>query len=436
MMERSPARLYLNSHLWDFLLCFAASFGLALNTFSCFNMEGTLADSTMITALTVFICCALAFLSGYNRRTLLVTIPIYILAAVLTVAYLNGIDALAPVFSGANSSLLFWPLVIVSSLFVYLCSRTAAGCRVMLAAGGIFMASCRFLLYPVNTPGYVLYMAAAASLLPYRVYYRGVMRAAAGNVSFPRYFVQSFAMTAMAFALALGVFAAVIRPLNLPVADLKLITKLISLEIVDKTGIFSKRQLTNPNLLTDRINDLTELVRQQVNEDMEPREDNRQEEKEQKNTLRNTEAISYNKRSYSWLWILLPALALAAAAPVAAKKLLRRRKYNLIMALPREEAVLRLFVCFTSRMRLAGFSKPELLSWGEFARENSPRLNRAFGDSSPFSDLAGTYQRILYGCIDASEREWETFREFFSGFYVNLRREMGTFRYLLNWFAL
>lgn len=346
----------------------------------------------------------------------------------------------------AESAFLFALIELIAALLVFLLGRSRAGIAALFLAGSWLCAGCRFLQFPAPAWCISVFLAAAAALFLLRVCEVGAARSELGGEVRAGHILQPLLLAAAALAAAVGLYFGVIAPLHPPARDLKLITELRSMELLQVLGVATTETMLDPEQSSDAPPEETERSDKR-GDDPSDAPDGQDDtlpdtQPEPGETLAETissalreaaEAVRYDGalRSRLWLLLLLPA---ALAAAYALRFAHRRRWRRRIRALPREEAVRRYYGFFLSRLARAGLKRPPERTLREYAADCRVRLEPFEACGVPFAELTAVYERVVYGGGSAGEEELVRFERFFDGFYPALRRELGAVRYYLRAF--
>ena len=130
-------------------------------------------------------------------------------------------------------------------------------------------------------------------------------------------------------------------------------------------------------------------------------------------------------------------MILVAAAPFAVKFWLRKRHRAKIEAMPPAIGTAYLYHYFLRKFSLVHIARPQTATVLEYARDNARELRHFNTESGvDFSDLSGIYNRMVYGQIDPTAREYDLFKEYYDSFCPNIRRRMGKLRYAVHFWIL
>lgn len=429
---------YRKYKVWDILLCMAISLGLTLNLLSGFQIDDIVPQRLPLLAGVTVVVILLSFAAAQNKRTVLVGViaGIAALAAVIVVSrrqqwFLNDAQSTMQILVCVAA---------VTSLLVFLGSRSRIGIFIILLLGNVIQAGAAFLEFPVNLPGYLVFLGATGMLLFYRVYLKGIRSSQSGTVRFGQFMVQNFCICMAALVLAGGVYAGIVKPLNPPTRELKLIQKLMSFEMLEKIGVSTTVTLPDPNQQSTQQDPEDSLTTDQREEtqpdgmgaDMEtPQPEEPQNEpdqmEDQQDSVGEAMAVSYEKKSHWYLYVLLAAVILFLL--LYRKKWIRKRWLAAMEQRSRKDAVKRFYAYFLYGFAYAGYRKAEGLTLDEYICLNQEVWSAFAVNDVTVQALNAVYQKVYYGQMEPSEQEYEMFRTFYAAFHKNLCTVMGRWNY-------
>ena len=431
-------RRYLRSALWEYPLCVLCSAALARTLFQGFYLPEDLSGSPLLTALLALALQAAFLLFGYSRRTVVLGIVCWIAALAALLLWARSAPAGIPLWLLLNA---------VPSAAVYLLSRSRVGGWVLLLLGILVCAAAAFLEYALSPLPLLIFLWAGICLLGCRAYRRSVLTGSAAKTSFPAAFLTSAVACALALSLAAGCYAAVIRPLNPPTRELKLLTRLVSLEVLERIGVSSQVHIFDEDRFSDqtgeedRISPLEgEEPRQGPDETLpqslppQAGEENRPEEGNGPDGL-EAQAISYLDKPI--LPILLPiVVVLAVVGAVQLKRLSRKLWRRRTEDLPPGEQAERLYTAMVAKFRRLKLPVPGPDTPYEYARRVDTALTRLLGREHGFDALTEAVVRARYGGLAPDLETLERCWRFWEQFYPRCRRGLGAFQYARLFFFL
>lgn len=428
---------YFKQKLADWLLCTAISVSLIPSICSGFVLTDPWSRS-----IAVILVCSLLLqlcftLLSRSKATIWLGIGI---GGALAVAVFVWMRAAKPLSGGADNSLMIFALIqVLVPLLVYLLGRSRWGIAALFLTGTLICAGCHFLQYPA--PDWCLYpfLGGTAALFFLRVYTVSVRKSELEQGGAHGYARQVLALCAVALAAAVGLYAAVIAPLQPPTRELKLISELRSMELLQVLGVSSTEIILDPDLTADVP--LEELETDQDTPDEEPEEPQIPDEPEEpfseaiSSALEQAaDAIRYDETVCSRLWLLLLIPAAVIAAYVL-RYLDRRHWHRRVCALPPESAVVNYYHFFLSRLGRAGLKKQSGQTLREFASHITAQTEPFDACGVSFRSLTEIYEAVIYGRHAVSDGELRGFEQFYDAFYPALRRETGRLKYYLKAFC-
>lgn len=436
---------YWRYRCWDWILCVLVSAGLSRNVLSGFELEESVIRIPVLflSAGVVLLFCLLAAVS---RKTAAAGITAALAGVTALIVYCRKTGIL--IHDRENSVQIFYIVIIVVSLAVFLLCRTAAGTAVLFLAGNMVQAGAAFLQFPCSLRAYVLFLAGMGMMMFYRVYVNAVLHAHTGKIRFAGFMIQNVSVCLASMLLASGIFVGIIRPLDPPVHDLKLIQKLMSFEVLEKIGVSSVLEQVDKDKLSDDTPE-DRLATDQLKD-----EEDAEAESEKSGAfmgngrgilagnfldsaadrVEEAKAIAYHAINY-WYLYLLAAVILVFLA-VLLKRLQRKKWLDQINGLTKEEAVLNLYAFFLYGLSKAGCIRESGLTLNEFRTVKTEKLNRFSQEPADFEQLTNIYQKVYYGRQKITEEEYRKFQIYYSGFHKNICREAGKLRYLILYFQL
>jgi hypothetical protein len=415
---------YIREYFGDFILCILIGTGLALNVFAGYEMTDPWSSHLWAVAGIVSAVMALLFVAYYKRTLLVISFITEAVALIAAIIILQkmGIFTAAKTIDG--NPLLFWIIVIFTSVLVFWAARTRAGIIILFLAGTIMTAAFDFLQFPVCQGGYLAFVFGAFALLLYRIYFIS-LRHSDKAIAFSQYFAQSAIISLAALILAGGVYYGLVNPMSPPTDQLKLTAQLMSMDIVKKAGISS---------IT--IIPANEMVREVQNEN---RSKNHNEPEKEEKIVQGKNPMTTKKVTFplpsNFIWIATVSIIALLVLTMVIKLLGRKRWYRAVLRESKEDSAIELYRYFLKKIRKTGCGRPDGHTLLEYAYGLQTKLEPyAVGDAN-FLSLTQIYTKILYGCQNISEDEWEMFIDFYKEFNRNLKKELGSLRYLVHLFS-
>lgn len=436
---------YLRYRCWDWILCILISVGLIVNILSGFEIEDVTAHMLVIVSLTV-VLTLVYFLAAINKSTSIVGIivGIFILIALLILCRNTNLF----VNDQKYGMQIIYVITVVMSLAVFLICRTRAGIVFLFLVGNVVQAGASFLEFPCELWAYLLFLAGTGLMIFYRVYVISVLHSHTGKIRFMGFMTQNLCVCLTALVLASGIFVGIIKPLDPPTDELKLIQKLMSFEVLEKIGVSSVLIQVDENKESDQLPD-DRLATDQLDDDEEEGDGSGKSQESQGNgsrflsgnamdsvaeQIQKAMAISYEVASY-WYLFLIVIIALICFI-IWFKQFLRKRWLDKIDQLPRAEGIMNLYAFFLYGLSKAGCAKAKNLTLDEFQTLNAGQLSKFDHEQVNFKRLTDIYRKAYYGMQSISEEEYEDFRRYYSCFHKNICKEVGKLKYIPLYFKL
>lgn len=433
-------RNYWKYKIWDVILCIVISLGLTINLLSGFRIDDVaqkwLPYLIVGICLTSMVCALFAF----NKKTAVAGILAGI-ALFLVMIVLSRTQKWFAHEEQSTVQILVVVMVIVSVL-VFLAGRSRVGRIIMLLLGNLLQAGAAFLQFPVTLWGYLLFLIGCGILIFYHTYLGGLRNAQSGRISLGRFMLQNICICLVALGLTGGIYAGVVKPLNPPTDELKLIQKLMSFEVLEKIGVSTTVTLPNPDLQSDQTDPDDTLATDQRDEQNEngmgADTDQMDEQEQDKGMVDNTQsedasknamAITYEEKSHWYLYVIVAGAAVILF--FLSKRWYRKHWLQRLEQLTCRERTEKMYAYFLKGFGSAGYKKAEHLTLDEYIGQNQDIWKQFETDGVSVMDLNRIYQKAYYGQMDISEQEYEMFRKFYQGFSKHMCEVMGKGRYVL-----
>ena len=343
----------------------------------------------------------------------------------------------------SNSAFIFALVLVVTALLVWLLTRSRPGTVVLFLIGTILCAGAHFLQFPIPVWCLFLFLLAISASFLFRVYNVSLQKADIVSGSTAAYLRQTGIVAVAVLLLAGGVFFGVVRPLNPPTQELKLITVLKSMQQLDRLGVSRTEIVLDPNLSsTEEPEDEEKGNEENEEESDSPQGENEIPQQSLTETMREnfTSAVQqtwaaarYDQHNFQWLWLLL-LIPVAIAAAYIGRFERRKRWRKRVQALPRESAVVNYYRYFLKRLNRLGLKRSAHATLREYAALNEVQLQPFEGENCRFADLTAIYESVLYGRHRVTDQEYAAYEAFFDRFYLGLKKELGPVRYWLKAF--
>lgn len=434
---------YLRSRLWELALLALASSALAYTACSAFYATQPFQAEPWLIALPCAALSAALVCVAYSRRTALwggIAIAVVCIAAVIACVAASPYEL---PLEDAEGNLVFLVLVVVlCAVAAFLLSRTLPGSFALLVGGAYLSALVEFLYWYGHVVALCLFVAAAIGLIACCGYRRAVRGSDEGTVAFAPVALAAIALACVAALAGAGVFYGVIAPLDPPRQEVKLIVENRRLDEVlifgtgssvnDETGEGGSLAGTDEEVGGEDADVEWYDVFQSGVRDLLGMDDDQTGDE---GTTTMLERISYLALIVAGIVV---ALILAA---IAAKKGLRRRRYNRMTSGDSETAASNLYLFFLDRMEKMKVARPDAMGLAEFARDFAPTFKAFEGDAQSdeepaFTALTDVYMRTAYGKGTVSDDELRSFKDYYQSFYKNARRRIGGVRYLFKFFKM
>jgi len=417
---------YIGEYLGDFILCILIGTGLALNVFAGYEMTDPWSGHLWAVAGMVTAVMVLLFAAYYKRILLVISFIAEAAALIAAIIILQKMGVFTASKTIDQNPLLFWIIVISTSVLVFWAARSRAGIIILFLAGTIMTAAFDFLQFPVCQGGYLAFVFGAFVLLLYRIYCISFRHSDKVQAAFSRYFVQSLIISLAALMLAGGVYYGLVKPTSPPTDQLKLTAQLMSMDIVRKAGISSVTVIP-----------ANEMVRevQKENQSKNHNEPEKEGKIVQGQNPMTTKKVTFPLPS-NFIWMTAVSIIVLLILAMIIKLLGRKRWYRALLQQSKEDSALELYNYFLKKIRKTGCGRPDGHTLLEYAYGLQTKLEPyAVGDAN-FLSLTQIYTKILYGCQNISEDEWELFIDFYKELNHNLKKEMGSLRYLVHLFSI
>ena len=433
---------FLRLRIYDWLLCAIIATGLVFHIFSGFVLEDSFSTNILYVALFMLVAMAVMVFLTYSRITIIIGViagvAILLLAMVYTRTHLSFGDEASET---ANSLFIALFATALTAVLVYLACRTRAGTIVLFLAGSIVIAGSVFLQFPVHRWSFLLFTFATVVMYLYRNYTITLSDAQTGHFRMPKFMVQTVVVCLVAFVLSGTAYVGIVRPLQPPTRELKLIEELKQMSIVKRMGLYSVVELLDPSLVSSSDPSGTESGQEDEESapgdngagDNDGGQDQSQKAPEQK--LEETQNVYYLIHFWyiPWFWIILAAVI---AAVFLTRWVLKRNWKRQVDALPPDLRVINYYRYFLTRLSRLGYKKPINHTLYEYAEDMDHTLETFTAGEASFAKLTDIYVKTLYGRDQVPADESGLFQQFFTRFHKALRKEVGIWKYMLNFFRI
>ena len=426
---------YVRLHAWDFILTICIAIGMHLNTFSAFMIRESYMTNYALVAIVTALVMAIMYVIGYNKRTSLIggaAIGVALIVWVIILRARGYLDDLSA--EGTDETIpAFWTIVLFGTALIYVLTRSRKVLFFAAPIGLLFCAAFKFLEYPVSVPGLLLLVAAVILELLYLVYKDSLLNASYGNYNIRHFLMQSIAVLLVVMMLSTGVFYGVVKPIDPPTRDLKLITKLMSFDIMELLGVASTQELREPD---DEDKDDKDDQKEQEEEEEKEEEEKEDEQNRESEEDISANTITYDERDYTVYWVTALILLLMAL-PFIVKYTLRARRRRRLNGLDPNNQAAFVYDFFLKRFKKLGFGKPESATILEYAEQQEDfLLNFRSKEGATFEELSEIYNRHLYSGADVTPAEISKFMSVYNSFYKNAKEFLGNWKYIRKFWIL
>ncbi len=423
---------YIKTHICEYFFTLMISFGFAINVASSFVIEKEVFGNYVFMILVVSFLNLSLFAAGINKKTTIAGIAIYVLAALSAMAYIVSTGKLISLEGEKSGYTLMAIILVVSTTFVYLITRNRKLFIVFIPVLTLVCAAFKFLEYPVSSIGFILLVVGAGLELIYKVYYESLIDASIGSYKIQHFMVQSIVIAIIVSCITFPVYSFIIKPADLPTREIKLTTKLLSWDVIEKIGISSKTEVLSDTIKSDKTTDKN-LPKEEPEE--KPTQENNDEKTQKQKTEVPAFAIKYNYKEPSDIWVFfIPFVILTI--PFVIKYLLRKKRKRKIEELSPEIGCLYLYNYFLQKFKIAKIAKTDSLTLAEYVENNREDLSAfSLGTDVSFEQITDIYTREIYGGYIPSEHDYKMFKNFYYAFFKSMKDYIGKTRYIFKfWF--
>ncbi len=443
---------YILHALPEFILCLICAVSLDINVLQSFRLTDQMYASYGLFLLVTGIVLAALFMINYGQRTRIIGIPVLIIAAVLAVLVCHRMG-----FSVVETDVIennwgvCWLVVVIVALLTFIASRTQVGSTIFAIAGAIAHAWICVCLYDFSVWALVIYLVAAMILYLYSRYRHQVLNVHSSSHSFLPLIGSSLVAAIISLALAAAVWFGVLEPMHLPTADVTLVTKVVSIEVLEKVGISKKTVQLDRNTYAD-VPD--EDYEKETNQQNEQEQDGRSQEGEDEtipeidapemddtNTQQDESILTRLAGMFSdvqrkiMFIILVIIVALLAAASIARFVLRHRIWLERLKKKERDEQI-RLMYCLLQKkmalLKIRTFRYESPLRGAERIREQTMLMDEG---GPTWLELSEIFSRLVYGGISPTEEEYNRYVRFYNKFWKVCRKMCG-FKYVWKQFRI
>lgn len=429
-------RQYVRLHAWDFILTVLIAIGMHLNTFSAFMIRESYMTNYLLVTVVTTLVMAVMFVIGYNKRNTIIGGAGWAVFLIGWIIYLRAND-LINLEEGADETIpAFWSIVIFGSALIYLLTRSRKILFGAAPVGMLFCAAFKFLEYPVSVPGLFILVIAVILEILYLVYKDSLLTADYGNYTIRHFLEQSIAIVTVVVILSSGVFYGIVKPLDPPTRDLKLITKLLSFDILELLGVASTQEVKDPNQGDEDQDEEEPPEEKEEEKEDEENEQDEDENKQESDEKISAQTMSYNEKDYTVYWVTA-LIILLLATPFVIKYVLRARRRRRLSGLDANNQAAFVYDFFLDRLKKLGVGKADSQTILEYAEQQEAVLeNFTAEDGTTFEEMTELYNYHLYSKTPVSSENARKFVAMYDSFYKNAKEFVGTWKYIRKFWVL
>lgn len=429
-------RQYMRLHAWDFLLTVLIAIGMHLNTFSAFMIRESYMTNYLLVTVVTTLVMAVMFVIGYNKRNTIIGGAGWAVFLIGWIIYLRAND-LINLEEGADETIpAFWSIVIFGSALIYLLTRSRKILFGAAPVGLLFCAAFKFLEYPVSVLGLFILVIAVILEILYLVYKDSLLSADYGNYTIRHFLEQSIAIVTVVVMLSSGVFYGIVKPLDPPTRDLKLITKLLSFDILELLGVASTQEVKDPNQGDEDQDEEEPPEEKEEEKDDEENEQDEDENKQESDEKISAQTMSYNEKDYTVYWVTA-LIILLLATPFVIKYVLRTRRRRRLNGLDANNQAAFVYDFFLDRLKKLGVGKADSQTILEYAEQQEAVLeNFTAEDGTTFEEMTELYNYHLYSKLPVRPEDAKKYMAMYDSFYKNAKAFTGTWRYIRKFWVL
>ena len=444
-MNMNAVKNYWKYYAWEALPALLMSFTLIITFAQGFYIPESAANN--IPLALVFSACVLAycFAGNYNKRTMLIFSVLYVVitALLLLLMRAGGIDIVDE--SGSDTSIyIYYIAAFLIPAIVFVLTRTRPGTAVLFLAGIYLYGLNAFLKFDTKPWCLVIFVVSAIILYLLRQYRIMAIKNRTVDPEFTN-FAKSTAATVLAgLLIGILIFVAVIRPLAPPTADLKLIEKYMSYQVLEMIGITQQYKTPDQNSQSNNTNEQQQNTNQQeqndeqTNDDTQATEGNELERPDSGASQDETplSSISFEKRL---LFLIIMIIVLAVAAAVSAfliRRYMRKRKMKELGTGTYKDQVINTYRYLLTRFAKIGFKRPDHYTEIEYADSCYKRLGPYLRGAADIDEITDMYLEARYTKDDVPAESASKISGVYPALLENYKRLHGKLRYLLKYFSL
>ena len=440
---------FLKNSVWDILLCTVLIFAAATTVYSGFYVPVDQIRQYAVTAGVAFALVLLLTIASYNKMSIVIGIIAFVLgfAGLIAAAVVSGSNLFA---DSEDNPFMRYLIIAVCAVIIFLLTRFRVGAVLLFPAGVIALCMTEFMYESRHLACLFLFLTASCMMVIYRNYMHNVLHSRT---------IKSAQFSAVFFALILsllvagagsGIYYGIVTALNPQARELKLITKHLSLDVMERIGVTDIEVIEDPDLLTEEKDEMDETTQQEAEEEDEDLNGSTSEaegdEGDSGSAMDRLNKIltgPFAAIRYDWgvpLWVIYTVLViLVIAAAITTKLLLRRRRYRKMLKQSPEERVKAMYLFYLKKFRQLKVRAIVGETPMEYAARNEKRLacfTAQGAQTVDFTELTRILVRTEYGGITPTLADTTQFETFYRRFYRNCREYLGRVQYIFKFFIL
>lgn len=448
-------RDYFKSIIGEFIILWMTTWALAYNVECGFVTGDGYLKNPALLMLIVAGVLAVLYAVSYSKRTLVIGLPLCIVALVVALVICVVASGGQNVFNDVEGNLfLFVVIAIIVSALCFAASRARWGTIALAVVGAITCCLIEFMYEEYHAVPMVIFVLAAMALVIYQQYRRGLKGTDTVRSAFGSATGLAIGVAAIVGLLGVGIFFVVVAPLNPPAQEIKLFTEYLALEELPRRGTNAELAITDPDLTSTLTNE--EEQEAQQDEEQEDEQDANQDEGTQMNPLSSSmqsvgQAVGYaadttveafnlfTSQLKPWQWVLLIILLiLLLLSPIFIKKGLRKRFYNNALESSPRDYVKQLYERFMRDFDRMGIKRNAQATPYEYAYNNDKAL-MDFSENdagASFALITLIFMKASFGTDPLTAADILACDGFYRSFYRNCRVHVGRLRYVRLFFRL
>ena len=444
---------YIKYCIPDYILCLLMAVGISVNVYQGFYLPAALSVDFIRAAVVTAALLVFLFWAAYSNKTVIwgIIIGVVLAAAAIVFLYFAGIPLTETADEEANGAL-WYMLTLAVALGVFLLARTPAGTLVLMAVGTIIEGLIKVMRYDFYLWAMIVFVAACLVTYVYKRYRKNIFRSDSRKVAFFPMIGYSLAMVAISVGLATGIWFGILANYELPYLDIRLITQIMSIEVLEKMGISQKLEILDHDLYSSLINDEDIVYSNQIGEeettipDEEERAENEDTSGDDSSETQQVEnenlfyrTINYLKHSlFDTVWgkILVIVLILLVVGAVVTLIAMRRRIWwRKMLKIPPRERAEYLYNWSLKRFTRLGIPGRGNRTPNEYADYISDRTGFLTNEGADWQGVTDIMVKVCYANEIPDAENEITLEKFFTKFHKNCKKRLG-WRYLYKYFRL